>query len=218
MFIKNKNKNINKNNYSNILFLMSLSLFGLCFVPITITNASHVTMNKCDSNSYDSCVNNWECMWCNYSTIENNTIVHKENCNYLNPCYLNEDNNENCLFKNQDKYKLQCKIASLLFYLLLSIGYYISLIVIYGTLNRLIINENISLNAKRSLNSMILILTLAPLIVSFFTNVIVFNFIFVSYILSAILISCCIKVSDREMLELNLNKNSNTKSSYDQIN
>ena len=62
---------------------MSLSLFGLCFVPITITNASHVTMNKCDSNSYDSCVNNWECMWCNYSTIENNTIIHKENCNYL---------------------------------------------------------------------------------------------------------------------------------------
>tara|TARA_B100000035_G_scaffold283062_1_gene265008 strand:- start:45 stop:479 length:435 start_codon:yes stop_codon:yes gene_type:complete len=132
-------------------------------------------------------------MWCNNSYLENNTIQKKEICNYVSPCDVDS---YNCYFNNKDKFKLQCKIASVLFYLLLVVGYYVSMIVIYGTLNRLLVSENISVNTKKSINTLVLIVTTVPLIVLYFFDTLIFNFIFVAYIITAIFVSCCVKVKD----------------------
>ena len=172
---------------------MNLLTIGF-LLNIASTQASWILHNCHDINARNSCISEWNCMWCNNSVIENNTIVHKTSCNIASPCFIDQENNKNCIYKYNSKYELRCKIGMILTYMLLLLGFYISIVVIYGTLNKIILrNVEVGNNVKNSLNSMIFILTTTPIIVSFFTSQLVFNFLLVSYMISAGLIYCCIK-------------------------
>jgi hypothetical protein len=175
---------------------------------VNVNGASYKLFNKCDETTLSDCIDNWDCMWCNNSVIDNNTIVYEAQCNYISPCYFDQDNNNNCIIQNESKYDLQCKIGSILFYMLLIIGYYVSIIIIYGTLNSLISEENISESTKKSLNTLVLIITAVPLIVMFFINPLAFNFLFISYIIVGMCILCCIKIKDGNLNNISINKNS----------
>lgn len=173
-------------------------LITLCFLlNIVYTNGSYI-FNYCDDYSQkNSCVTQWNCMWCNNSFIENNTIIHSSSCNRINPCFISQENNKNCIYNFQDKYELQCKVGRILTYLFLLFGFYLSILIIYGTLNKVVLrDENTSTYVRRSLNTMIFILTTVPLVVAFFTDQLIFNFLFLSYIISAACIYCCIEANN----------------------
>lgn len=187
-------------------------LFNLCFLLNIASSLGSYIIHSCDDfNSQNKCITNWNCMWCNNSYIENNTIVHESTCNTINPCHITEDNNKNCVYKFEHKYDLQCKIGNTVEYILLLVGFYLSIIIIYGTLNKVILHDDtISPYVRKSLNMMIFILITVPLVVMFFTNQIIFNFLFTSYIMSAICIYCCIQANNY--------KSDVSEKSYDRIN
>lgn len=169
------------------------------YLFFTLFNITHAfSIHVCsDINDLDNCISNWNCMWCNNSYIENNTIVHDHTCNTVNPCFLSQENNKNCLYNDEHKYELQCKIGTILQYLLLFVGYYCSLIVIYGTLNKIILKDIESKYLRNSLNTFVLILNIVPIFIAFFMNELVFNFLFTSYVFSAIFIYCCIQAEKK---------------------
>ena len=169
---------------------------SLCLMlNVMNTYGSYLLHNCHDYSNKNNCISEWNCMWCNNSVIENNTIVQKTSCNIASPCFIDQENNKNCIYDYSNKYELRCKIGRILTYILLLVGFYISIVVIYGTLNKVILRDVVvTPNIKKSFNTMIFILTTTPIVVSFFTSQLVFNFLLVSYIISASLIYCCIKV------------------------
>ena len=91
-------------------------------------------------------------------------------------------------------YTGSCYVYSMLFICLLIFGYYISMIIIYGKLNTILDNANVTKYTKKSVNSIVLILTVTPLLLTFIFNPITFYFLFLSYILMGLITSCCIKI------------------------
>ena len=72
------------------------------------------------------------------------------------------------------------------------IGYYISMIVIYGTVNRMLIAERVTEGTRANINAIVLVLTSVPLFVFFFYDLTIFIYIRYLYILG-FSTYCCIK-------------------------
>ena len=201
---------------------MMLSLFIFLSMGIMDTNGS-VVFRTCDYDNKDKCLDNWPCMWCNYSDISNITNGNLSNgygfgygygygsidtysrCTNVAPCEFNGSNFKNCEYRNEDKYKNECNVLSLFLYIMIFIGYYISMIIIYGTVNRLLISENVSDTGRKSINTIILGLTTVPLVLFLFLDLVVFYTIFLCYIILGLCIYCCIKIKDKDS-DLNIIK------------
>ena len=67
------------------------------------------------------------------------------------------------------------------------IGYYLSMIIIYGTVNRLLIYEEVSDNTRNSINSIVLMLTTIPLVVFFFYDAVIFYLLFILYLKNSVI-------------------------------
>jgi hypothetical protein len=179
---------------SMILF----SLFASCY--------SSVVLKACDYDTRDSCLNHWPCMWCNTTDVDLMIGINESYCKTVSPCDFNQTKLPMCEFKNAKKYNLECKLLAIFFWIMIFIGYYISMIVIYGTVNRMLIAEDVTEGTRANINAIVLVLTSVPLFVFFFYDLTIFLFIFVIYISLGFSTYCCIKVKDADsMKEIDLN-------------
>ena len=97
------------------------------------------------------------------------------------------------------------------------VGYYVSMIIVYGTINRVLVSEDVSNNARAYINTIVLVLLTIPLFIFMFYDLYVFYYIFVSYILLSICSYCCIKVKDRDT-NMNVVAQKEKAPAYTQIN
>ena len=138
-------------------------------------------------NNTDTCVNNIDCVWCN------NTNKMPKGCSKIIPCdfVIDENKYENCTIPKEKKYLLECQIMYALFYFLIIISFYFSLLSIFGKINIIMVNENLSSQSKKTINGIILLLIAVPIFVIFFIEPLTFYFVYISYILVAIFAHCC---------------------------
>ena len=79
------------------------------------------------------------------------------------------------------------------------------MIVIYGSVNRMLMIERVTDTTRSSINCIVLVLTSVPLFVFLFYDM-TFLFIFVVYVALAFCSYCCIRVNDADSVrELDLN-------------
>tara|TARA_B110000495_G_C22939582_1_gene549672 strand:+ start:465 stop:1049 length:585 start_codon:yes stop_codon:yes gene_type:complete len=157
---------------------------------------SSMLMRTCGYNNKDECLDNWPCMWCNGTHTVNETTQNYSYCKSIVPCEFNKSKLGNCEYKNKYKYDIECNALITFIYMMIFIGYYISMIIIYGTVNRLLVNEEVSINTRNSINSIVLMLTTIPLVVFFFYDTVIFYLIFICYISIGFSTYCCIKIND----------------------
>jgi len=167
---------------------------------------SSMLRRACGYTNKGDCVDNWPCMWCNSTNIVNETIQNYSYCKSISSCEFNESKMGNCEYKNKYKYDMECKALTIFLYMMIFIGYYISMIIIYGTVNRLLIYEDVSINSRNSINSIVLMLTTIPLVVFFFYDAVIFYLLFICYIIIGFSTYCCIKIKDApRATEIDLN-------------
>jgi hypothetical protein len=176
---------------------ISKSLLGVLIISLFIENSeSSMILRTCSYTNKIECLDNWPCMWCNSTNIVNQTIQNYSYCKSISSCEFNESKLGNCEYKNKNKYKIECQALTIFLYIMIFIGYYISMIIIYGTVNRLLIYEEVSDNTRNSINSIVLMLTTIPLVVFFFYDTVIFYLLFICYIIIGFSTYCCIKIKD----------------------
>lgn len=178
--------------------------FILSLFLITNVSSSTILSNKCDYNTKETCINDWSCMWCNktLNNITNSTNPYKNSstiseCNVIATCNFN-DKKSNCLYSNDYKYNLHCTVIEVFFYTMIFMGYYFSMIVIYGIVNRLLLNDNVSNHTRNTINSIILLILSVPLILYMFLDKLIFYTLFLCYVFIALFSYCCIKIKDKD--------------------
>lgn len=160
---------------------------------------SAFTLNSCNYNDLTSCTENLRCMWCNttipnlYSS-PNKTIISNSSCYKVPLCNTNQDIYNSCTFKNERIETLTCDLFNLLFIVMLIMGYYVSMIIIYGTVDKALTNENVSVKTRHSINTIIIILTFVPLVLTFIFHPLSFYFLFFTYLVCGICTACCVKI------------------------
>ena len=193
-------------------------LMFMTFAGFLNTDAS-IIVKSCNYNTKDKCLDNWPCMWCNetspsmYQTVPQNV---SQSCTSIGTCGFNASQFQHCDYTNAERYIYQCNTTLLFLYLMMFIGYYISMIIIYGTVNRIMVNEDVSLNSRNAINTIVLMITSVPLFLFFFFNIVIFYVIFICYISLGVLVYCCFKVKDRDT-DLNVIK-AEKKTAYTAIN
>ena len=170
---------------------------------------SSIVAQKCDYVTRDKCIENWPCMWCNYTRdIDNTTLLDYtggggmievySQCRTIAPCEFNISHYSNCEFKDSSRYIRECKLMLFVLYILMFVGYYVSMIIIYGTVNRILVSEEVSNSSRSYINTIVLVLLSIPLFIFMFYDLYVFYTIFLTYMLVSICSYCCIKVKDRD--------------------
>ena len=194
-----------------------------------VTNVeSSVLVQGCDFNTRETCMNNWPCMWCNYTRdVDNTTLLDYtgsgqmvevySQCRTIAPCEFNATHYSNCEFKDASRYIRECNLMLFVLYILMFVGYYVSMIIVYGTINRVLVSEDVSNNARTYINTIVLVLLTIPLFIFMFYDLYVFYYIFVSYVLLSICSYCCIKVKDRDT-NMNVVAQKDKAPAYTQIN
>ena len=162
------------------------------FIMSFIIGASGVGLETCSYNDKNSCVGNWPCVWCNKTSVSNITGCYK-----VPLCGMNKDIYDSCEYKNPSVYHMTCIVSSTLFIALVVLGYYISMIIIFGTVNKLLINENVGDRGRKSVNTIIAIMTVVPLLLTFLFKPVTFYFLFWSYIITGCMVYCCVRVKNR---------------------
>ena len=160
-----------------------------------ISGVVGVGLETCSYNNKDTCVGNWPCVWCNKTSRINNTGCYK-----VPLCGLNEEVYESCDYEHKSVYNMTCIMSSTLFIVLIILGYYISMIVIFGTVNKLLLNENIGDNTRKSVNTIIAIMTVVPLMLTFLFKPVTFYFLFCSYLITGCMVYCCVQVKQKRYL------------------
>ena len=171
------------------------------FIIATLFTGSYgVGIETCNYNDENTCLDNWPCAWCNKSTITNTTGCYK-----IPICGINEEIYNTCSINNKKVYSATCFISSTLFIILLVMGYYISMIVIFGKVNTILINEQVSDNVRKSINTIISIMTIVPLLLTFVFKPVTFYFLFCSYLITGCSVYLCVKTNKRVVVtEVNL--------------
>lgn len=167
---------------------MNTAIFLMSF----IIGASGVGLETCSYNDKNSCVGNWPCVWCNKTSVSNITGCYK-----VPLCGMNKDIYDSCEYKNPSVYHMTCIVSSTLFIALVVLGYYISMIIIFGTVNKLLINENVGDRGRKSVNTIIAIMTVVPLLLTFLFKPVTFYFLFWSYIITGCMVYCCVRVKNK---------------------
>ena len=184
-------------------FIMNLSVaFG------------YYTQNTCEPHTTsDSCIDQWPCMWCNKTYIDNTTEYNVSSCNAVYPCYYDSEQYSHCEYTHSKRYMKTCYTLSLLFYMLLVVSFYISVLVIYGRVNLFLIEGNVDDYTRKSINGIVFFIIFIPLIITFIVKPYIFNILYLSYILVAIITYCCFALKkDEEVPEYTrLNSESNYK-------
>jgi hypothetical protein len=162
----------------------------LLFLLINTVNAKYYRFTDCENiDNKDSCIDATICKWCNNS-YNNGTY-----CNSISTCEMKDDS---CSYNEDFNYELECTLVSVLFYLCLTFGYIGSMIIIYDITRKVLKQENVPDNTIKSINTIIFILTTTPLFVTFFVKPIVFYIMFVSYMISSVLILCCVSIKNKK--------------------
>ena len=162
-------------------------LFQTLLVPVYTYTFQDRGDFSCNYDSKHMCIdNNLRCAWCN------NTVLNAS-CNQISSCDVNSQYYDNCEFINKKMLKTVCYVSDGLYVLLLACGYIVSMIVIYSTIDRLLMNEKVSLRTRNSVKFIVFTLTSVPLLMSFLFYEVIFYFLFISIITSGFCISCCIK-------------------------
>lgn len=157
---------------------------------INIVNATtgYYRFSSCeDFLNEESCLDADVCKWCNSSNVD-------YKCKQVAPCEIQKDT---CSYNENFNFKLECNIISTLFFLFMTIGYFVSMVIIYGTTKQLLIYENVSDKTIGSINTIILLITTAPLVITLLFKPIVFYFMFLSYMIAAAFIYLCVQVKVR---------------------
>lgn len=154
--------------------------------------SSPFSINSCNHGDEDSCIENWACMWCNKTDTNTSSCYKSPICNF------DEDIYKDCSYQDKKTYDMVCSISSFLFVILLVMGYYVSMIVIYGTVDRLLMNENVSIKTRRSVNTILIILTLVPLALTFIMEPVYFYFMFFVYLVCGLCTTCCVKIKKKK--------------------
>ena len=191
---------------------MLRALFFLLINSLS-TNGYYIQDNCKTHSSLDSCINKWPCMWCNTTTIYNNSPHNLSSCNSVFPCYYDSEQYNDCEYTHSERYAKTCYTLSLLFYMLLVISFYISVLVIYGRVNLFLIEGNVDDYTRKSINGIVFFIVFIPLIITFISRSYIFNIVYLSYILVAIIAHCCFPLKkDEEVPEYTrLNSQSNYK-------
>lgn len=190
--------------FRNLFFLLINSL---------IVNGYYI-QNNCEKHtSLNTCIDQWPCMWCNTTYTDNNSAYNVSSCNSVYPCYYDSEQYSHCEYKHSKRYMKTCYTLSLLFYLLLVISFYISVLVIYGRVNLFLVKGNVDDYTRKSINGIVFFIVFIPLIITFISRSYIFNILYLSYILVAIIIHCCFSIKkDDEVPEYTrLNSQSNYK-------
>lgn len=154
---------------------------------------SYMIKDKCNKNTVQSCIDNWPCVWCNGTeNVSNKLIPTNGSCRAIFPCDLISHDHSHCNVSNIDKYKTSCNVLNTIAYICYISGFYLTIIVILGKINSIMQAENTRNISRKSINSIAFILLFVPLITFFFFDPYVFNILFMTYIISATLIYCCI--------------------------
>ena len=153
-------------------------------------NSFGINLKKCNFDNKLQCTGDWSCAWCNTTDVINNTMSRCINA--LPVCGLNTNRYTNCSYNKM--YTCSCYVYSTLFVCLLIFGYYISMIIIFGKLNKILDNAKVTKYTKQSINSLVLIVTITPLLFTFIFNPISFYFLFLSYISIGLCVSICIRI------------------------
>lgn len=154
-----------------------------------IGSVGGVGLETCSYNDKHSCVGNWPCVWCNKTSASNITGCYK-----VPLCGLNKEIFDSCEYEDEYIYHMTCIMSSTLFVVLVVLGYYVSMIVIFGTVNKLLINENVGNSVRKSINTIIAIMTVVPLLLTFLFKPVTFYFLFCSYLITGCLVYSCIRV------------------------
>ena len=162
-----------------------------------IGGVASVGLETCNYNDKNSCVGNWPCVWCNKTMISNITGCYK-----VPLCGLNQEIYDSCEYKDTSVYHMTCIISSTLFIVLVVLGYYVSMIVIFGTVNKLLINENVGNKTRKSINTILAIMTVVPLLLTFLFKPVTFYFLFWSYLITGCMVYSCIRVKQYRDPEL----------------
>ena len=160
-----------------------------------IGGAVSVGLETCSYKDKNTCVGTWPCVWCNKTSRMNSTGCYK-----VPLCGLNEEVYDSCEYEHKSVYNMTCVMSSTLFIVLIVLGYYISMIVIFGTVNKLLLNENIGDKTRKSVNTILAIMTVVPLMLTFLFKPVTFYFLFCSYLITGCLVYCCVQVKQTRPL------------------
>ena len=177
--------------------LFKLSIINLFF--IIHSSSAHllslyINKDTCSSlNNASQCLDNNECIWCNNSFPDVNY-----GCSSIIPCdfLLNSDKYKNCTINHQKHYMLECQIMYSLFYFLILISFYISLLFIFGKVNKIMLTTNMTQTKRKMIIGIMFVLILTPLVTIFIIYPLAFYFMYISYIVAALVIHCCCNTSD----------------------
>ena len=179
---------------------------------------SSLIKDKCNKDTVETCIDNWPCIWCNGTVNISNTLVPTNgSCRAIFPCDLISHDHSHCNVSNYNKYKTSCNIISIIGALCIITGLYLSVIIILGKVNHIMNVENVRTVSRKAINSIAFILLFVPIFTFFFFDPYVFNILFMTYIISATMIYCCIDSPKRiEEIKNYIEKEKNIE--YDPIN
>lgn len=154
---------------------------------------SYMLKEACSQDTVDSCLESWPCIWCNGTqNVSNKLILTNGSCRAVFPCDLISHDHSHCNVTNIGKYKTYCNILNTIAYICFIVGFYLTIIVILGKINSIMQAENVRQISRKSINSIAFILLFVPIFTFFFLEPYVFNILFMTYIISATMIYCCI--------------------------
>lgn len=179
---------------------------------------STLIKNNCDSDTVESCIDTWPCIWCNGTqNISNKLVPTNGSCRAIFPCDLVSHDHSHCNVSSYNKYENACHIINTLGILCIVLGIYLSIIIILGKINNIMHAENVGTMSRKNINSIAFILLFVPIFTFFFLDPYVFNILFLTYIISATMIYCCID-SPKRLKEIKNYIEKEKNKEYDPIN
>ena len=168
-----------------------ITLIGIFYLLTNVYAHNLYTLQstKCDYKDKETCLDNWPCVWCNHTNISNMT-----GCKKVSICGFDDDIYLSCEYKYRKLYDVTCFLSNTLFLVLIVIGYYASMIVIFGTVNKILSDEGVSQKTRTSITTVIAIMTVTPLVLTFIFKPVFFYFIFSSYLVTGLAVSCCVRI------------------------
>lgn len=175
-------------------------MISVLFIFLNLVNyITAFNINTCDHSNEKKCIDNWACMWCNKTNMSTSSCYKSPICDFDESIYTS------CNYKDKKIYNMVCGVSNVLFLVLLIMGSYVSMIVIYGTVDRLLLNEGVSAKTRRSVNTVLIILTFTPLVLTFVFKPIYFYFMFFIYLVCGIFTACCVRIKKTPETECIIN-------------
>jgi hypothetical protein len=172
------------------------NIIAILFFNYTIVESFKLDSHCEENPNMDTCLNNWNCGWCNITNISNTNdkyldylLSFNSSCMPILPCFSNNNILDNCEISRH----YMCDFIYVFLNIVIIFGFFASVSMLLYTIDKLLTRERITKNTKNSIQCIFLILIVLPIFVLFCLNEEFFLYLFIGLIFFSIL-SCIFNI------------------------